>query len=183
MVHIMNIAGVRRELPLCKINDSLYIAAFVMLGDVELTKCCAAELIKKAPAHDIIVTAESKGIPLVYEMASMLGHERHIIVRKSRKLYMPDVISTSVSSITTENRQQLFLDITDVQHIKGKRVLIVDDVISTGNSLSALERLINKADGTIVGKMAVLAEGDAQERGDIIYLERLPLFNSNGTIK
>ena len=182
MFYTMTIAGVTRDLPLCRINDSLYIAAFVLLGDVELTKCCAAELVKKAPEHDIIVTAESKGIPLVYEMASLLGHKRHIIVRKSRKLYMPDVISTTVNSITTENRQELFLDTADAEYLKNKRVLIVDDVISTGNSLSAVERLIDKAGGTIVGKMAVLAEGDAQERDDIIYLEKLPVFNADGSI-
>ena len=183
MHHTMTIAGVTRDLPLCKVNDELYIGAFVIFGDVELTVACARDLLKAAPEHDILITAESKGIPLVYEMARQSGVNRYLIARKAAKLYMRDVFSTDVTSITTANRQMLCIDGEDAAYMKGKRVLIVDDVISTGGSLAAVEKLVNQAGGIIVGKMAILAEGDAQKRDDIIYLEKLPLFNSDGTVK
>ena len=183
MHHTMTIAGVTRDLPLCKVNDELYIGAFVIFGDVELTVACARDLLKAAPEHDILITAESKGIPLVYEMARQSGVNRYLIARKAAKLYMRDVFSTDVTSITTANRQMLCIDGEDAAYMKGKRVLIVDDVISTGGSLAAVEKLVNQADGIIVGKMAILAEGDAQKRDDIIYLEKLPLFNADGSVK
>ena len=183
MFHRMTIAGVTRDLPLCKVNDDLYIGAFVIFGDVELTIASARELLKLAPEHDILITAESKGIPLVYEMARQHGENRYLIARKAAKLYMRNVFSTDVTSITTANRQMLCIDGEDAAYMKGKRVLIVDDVISTGGSLAAVEKLVNQAGGIIVGKMAILAEGDAQKRDDIIYLEKLPLFNADGTIK
>jgi len=176
----MSIAGVKRSLPLCKINDDLYIAAFIMFGDVEITKACAEALLKKVPDFDIMVTAECKGIPLLYEMARQSNQNNYIVARKAPKLYMQDIISTDVDSITTANKQSLCIGKTETDAIKGKRVLIVDDVISTGESLSALEELINKAGGNIVGKATVLAEGDAIDRTDIIYLEPLPLFDKNG---
>lgn len=183
MHHTMTIAGVTRDLPLCKVNDELYIGAFVIFGDVELTVACARDLLKVAPEHDILITAESKGIPLVYEMARQSGVNRYLIARKAAKLYMRDVFSTDVTSITTANRQMLCIDGEDAAYMKGKRVLIVDDVISTGGSLAAVEKLVNQAGGIIVGKMAILAEGDAQKRDDIIYLEKLPLFNADGSVK
>ena len=183
MHHTMTIAGVTRDLPLCKVNDELYIGAFVIFGDVELTVACARDLLKAAPEHDILITAESKGIPLVYEMARQSGVNRYLIARKAAKLYMRDVFSTDVTSITTANRQMLCIDGEDAAYMKGKRVLIVDDVISTGGSLAAVEKLVNQAGGIIVGKMAILAEGAAQNRDDIIYLEKLPLFNADGSIK
>ena len=183
MHHTMTIAGVTRDLPLCKVNDELYIGAFVIFGDVELTVACARDLLKAAPEHDILITAESKGIPLVYEMARQSGVNRYLIARKAAKLYMRDVFSTDVTSITTANRQMLCIDGEDAAYMKGKRVLIVDDVISTGGSLAAVEKLVNQAGGIIVGKMAILAEGDAQKRDDIIYLEKLPLFNADGSVK
>ncbi|MBQ7519265.1 MAG: adenine phosphoribosyltransferase [Clostridia bacterium] len=183
MHHTMTIAGVTRDLPLCKVNDELYIGAFVIFGDVELTIACARDLLKVAPEHDILITAESKGIPLVYEMARQSGVNRYLIARKAAKLYMRDVFSTDVTSITTANRQMLCIDGEDAAYMKGKRVLIVDDVISTGGSLAAVEKLVNQAGGIIVGKMAILAEGDAQKRDDIIYLEKLPLFNADGSVK
>lgn len=183
MYHTMNIAGVTRNLPLCKVNDDLYIGAFVIFGDVELTEACARELLKVAPEHDILITAESKGIPLVYEMARQHGENRYLIARKAAKLYMRNVFSTDVTSITTANRQMLCIDGEDAEYMKGKRVLIVDDVISTGGSLAAVEKLVKQAGGIVVGKMAILAEGDAQDRDDIIYLEKLPLFNPDGSIK
>ncbi len=183
MHHTMTIAGVTRDLPLCKVNDELYIGAFIIFGDVELTVACARDLLKAAPEHDILITAESKGIPLVYEMARQSGVNRYLIARKAAKLYMRDVFSTDVTSITTANRQMLCIDGEDAAYMKGKRVLIVDDVISTGGSLAAVEKLVNQAGGIIVGKMAILAEGDAQKRDDIIYLEKLPLFNADGSVK
>ena len=179
----MNVAGLKRQLPLCRVSDSLYIGAFVIFGDVELTVRTAEALLAKAPAHDVIITAESKGIPLAYEMARQEGVNRYIIARKAPKLYMKNVFTTEVKSITTAKTQVLCLDGDDAAYLRGKRVLIVDDVISTGESLNAVETLVNQAGGNIVGKMAVMAEGDAQNRTDIIYLEKLPLFNPDGTIK
>ena len=183
MFYEMNVAGLKRQLPLCRVSDSLYIGAFVIFGDVELTVRTAEALLAKAPAHDVIITAESKGIPLAYEMARQEGVNRYIIARKAPKLYMKNVFTTEVKSITTAKTQVLCLDGDDAAYLRGKRVLIVDDVISTGESLNAVETLVNQAGGNIVGKMAVLAEGDAQNRTDIIYLEKLPLFNPDGTIK
>jgi len=176
----MNIAGLKRSLPLCKINDDLYIAAFIMFGDVEITKACATELLKKAPEFDIMITAESKGLPLLYEMARQTNASNYILARKSPKLYMKDVVITEVNSITTENKQILCIGGDEAAAMKGKKVLIVDDVISTGESLAALEKLVKSAGGNIVGKMTVLAEGDAIGRDDIIYLVHLPLFDKNG---
>ena len=180
MFYRMNIAGVERELPLCPLNENLYIGAFVMFGDVELTVRCAEALCKLAPEHDVIITAESKGIPLAYEMSRILDGQRYVLARKAPKLYMRDVIKHETKSITTEAVQTLYLDGYDAEYMKGKRVLIVDDVISTGASLASLESLVLRAGGIIAGKMAVLAEGDATLRDDIIYLERLPLFDKDG---
>lgn len=171
----MTIAGLERELPLCPLNDKIDIAAFIMFSDVELTVACAEELIKKSPEYDVIITAESKGIPLAYEMARQLG-KPYVVARKSVKLYMTDPVSVSVKSITTANEQTLYLSEEKAELIKGKRVLIVDDVISTGESLIALEKLVASAGGEITAKAAVLAEGDAADRDDIIFLEKLPLF-------
>ena len=183
MKYTMKIAGLTRDLPLCPLNDQLYIAAFVIFGDVELTEACAAELLKRAPEYDVLISAESKGIPLVYEMARQSGNNRYLLARKSPKLYMRDVLTVEDQSITTAHKQMLCIDGNDAEYMKGKRVLIVDDVISTGGSLSAIETLVKRAGGNIVGKMAILAEGDAQTRDDIIYLEKLPLFNADGTVK
>ena len=182
MKYTMNIAGLQRDLPLCPVSDTLYIAGFVIFGDCELTEACAAELLKKAPEYDYILTAESKGIPLAYAMAHQHGDAKWLLARKGKKVYMQDVFSVEVKSITTAAVQRLFLDGNDAALMKGKRVLIVDDVISTGESLRALEVLVEKAGGNIVGKMAILAEGDAQNRDDIIYLEKLPVFNPQGEI-
>jgi adenine phosphoribosyltransferase len=173
----LKVAGVERELPLCPVDESLSIAAFVMFSDVELTIACAKELIARVPMHDIIITAESKGIPLAYEMARQSG-KNYILARKSKKLYMRKAIAVKVKSITTKGLQNLYLDEEDMKQLKGKRVLIVDDVISTGESLTALEELVETAGGKIAGKATVLAEGDAAGREDIIYLEYLPLFRT-----
>ncbi len=180
MEYKMNIAGVERALPLCPLNDKLQIGAFVMFGDVELTVACAKALLAKAPEYDVMITAESKGIPLVYEMARQRGGERYLLARKAPKLYMRDVLKCEVQSITTAAKQVLYLDGYDAAYMKGKRVLIVDDVISTGESLNALVNLVKQAGGNIVGQMAVLAEGEAADREDIIFLEKLPLFDASG---
>lgn len=180
MYYKLKVAGIERDLPLCPLNEKMCIGAFVLFGDVELTERCAEELCKIAPEHDIMITAESKGIPLVYAMARIMGNNRYILARKAPKLYMRDVIKYELDSITTAKRQTLYLDGNDAEFMKGKRVLIVDDVISTGESLKALEHLVTSAGGNIVGKMAILAEGDAIERKDIIYLSKLPLFDADG---
>lgn len=178
----MEIAGLERELPLFKISDKLSIAAFIMFGDVELTRECARALLEKAPEHDIMITAEAKSIPLIYEMARQNKENEYIIARKGPKLYMDNLLMVHVQSITTENEQILCIGDAEVQKMKGKRVLIVDDVISTGESLAAIEKLVEKAGGEIVGKMAVLAEGDAKDREDITVLEPLPLFDAEGNV-
>ena len=182
MYYTMNIAGLERNLPLCPVNDSLYIGALVIFGDPELTVAAAAELLKRAPEHDYMITAEAKGIPLIHEMARQSGNKKYFLARKGAKLYMTGVFESTVRSITTEKEQHLYLDSADAALIRGKRILIVDDVISTGESLHAIEALVEKAGGEIVGRMAILAEGDAQDREDIIYLEKLPLFNAKGEI-
>ncbi len=174
-VYEITIAGVKRALPLCPVNDRLDIAAFVMFSDVELTIACATELIKRAPEHDCLITAESKGIPLAYEMSRQSG-KKYILARKSHKLYMKKAVRVDVKSITTDKLQELYLDIDDMEYLNGRRVLLVDDVVSTGESMTALERLVSEAGGTIAGRAAVLAEGDAKDRKDLLYLEPLPLF-------
>lgn len=172
----IKVAGLERDLPICEVNEHLDIAGFVIFGDYELTERCAAELIKKIPEHDVMITAESKGIPLIHEMARQLKEKKYILARKSSKVYMRDVFSVNVNSITTLQQQVLCIDGDDAEYMKGKRVVIVDDVISTGESLRALEKLVEKAGGNIVARMTILAEGDAAKREDIIYLEELPLF-------
>lgn len=179
--YTMTIAGLERHLPICPLNAELSIAGFVIFGDYELTEACARELLKKAPAHDIIITAESKGIPLAHEMARQNGEKKHIVARKHEKLYMRNVFSVNVKSITTDAVQTLCVDGEDAEYMRGKRVLIVDDVISTGESLRAVEQLVEHAGGVIAGRMAILAEGEAADRDDILYLEKLPLFRPDGT--
>ena len=182
MYYHIKVAGLERDLKLCPLNDTLSIAAFIMFGDVELTEKCAAALLAKAPAFDVLLTAESKGIPLAYEMARQAGTNRYLLARKEAKVYMSDVVKYEVNSITTKHPQTLYLDGDDAAYLRGKRVLIVDDVISTGESLLALEHIVKEAGGIIAGKMTVLAEGDAQDRDDIVYLEKLPLFHADGRI-
>lgn len=181
MDYQLKVAGLERRLPLCPIAEDVYIAAFIMFGDVELTVNCARALLEQAPDFDVLVTAESKGIPLLYEMARQAGRNEYIVARKGPKLYMRDVISTEVDSITTDHQQILCIGGEDADRMRGKRVLIVDDVISTGESLAALETLIHQAGGKIAGRMAVLAEGSAITRRDISYLAPLPLFHADGT--
>lgn len=183
MVYHMNVAGLERDLPICRVTDDLYIGAFVIFGDQELSVATARALLEKAPDYDYLITAEAKGIPLVHEMARQNGDRKYFLARKGPKLYMSGVFESVVHSITTAKEQKLYLDTADAELMRGKRILIVDDVISTGESLTALEALVEKAGGEIVGRMAILAEGDAQSREDIIYLEKLPLFHADGSVK
>ena len=182
MYYHMTVAGLERDLPICPLNENLSIAGFVIFGDQELTVACARELLKRAPEYDYIITAEAKGIPLAHEMARQAGDKKYILARKGPKLYMRDIFSVTVNSITTAKEQKLYLDGADAALMKGKKILVVDDVISTGESLRALEALVEKAGGEICGRMAILAEGDAQDREDLIYLEKLPLFKPDGTV-
>ena len=174
-IYHINIAGVDRDLKMYSVNEHLDIAAFIMFGDVEVTEKAASALLKLCPEHDVVVSAEAKGIPLGYEMARQ-GCREYVIARKSIKVYMRNCTEVTVNSITTEKEQKLYLGDDEAEYLKGKRVLIVDDVISTGESLAALEKLMEKCGADIVGKACVLAEGEAKDRDDIIYLEPLPLF-------
>ena len=183
MTYEMDICGLKRDLPLCKVTDDLYIGAFVMFGDVEMTVHAAAELLKRAPEYDYLIAPEAKSIPLLYEMARQSGAEKYFVARKGPKAYMSETFEVAVKSITTRTVQKLVIDKNDADMIRGKRMLIVDDVISTGESLRATEQLVNEAGGIIAGKVAVLAEGAASKRDDIIFLAPLPLFNPDGTVK
>ena len=180
MTYEMTVAGVTRQLPLCPISDTTMIAAFVIFGDVELACACAAELLKIAPDFDYMVAPEAKAIPLVHEMARQSGRNQYILVRKAPKLYMDGVFEAVDRSITTVGEQKLYMDGADAKRIQGKRVLILDDVISTGGSLAAVENLVEQAGGQVVGRMAVLAEGAAAQREDIRFLKPLPLFRTDG---
>lgn len=180
MTYTIDICGMKRELPLCPLNDELSIGAFVIFGDVELTIHCAKELLKRAPAFDFLIAPEAKAIPLVYEMSRQSG-VKYLLARKKAKAYMSGTLEVTVHSITTEGEQTLVIDTADAQAMKGKRVVIIDDVISTGESLHAVEELVKAAGGDIVGRMAILAEGGAAGRGDITVLAPLPLFHADGT--
>lgn len=179
----MHFGTLERDLPICPITEDLYIAGFVLLGDAALSEECAKQLLAKAPAYDYMITAEAKGITLAHEMARQHGDDKYMIARKYPKAYMTGTFVVNVRSITTDKVQTLYLDKADAELMNGKRILIVDDVISTGESLYALEELVAQAGGVVVGKMAVLAEGDAIGREDITYLHPLPLFNADGSIK
>ena len=182
MTYEIDLAGLKRQLPICKVTDNLYIGAFVMFGDVELTEHCAKELLARAPEFDYIIAPEAKAIPLAYEMSRQSG-KKYFITRKHAKAYMTGIFEVNVRSITTDAEQKLIIDSEDAEMIKGKRILLVDDVISTGESIRAVEKLVEKAGGIVAGRVTPLAEGDAYYRKDIIALAQLPLFNADGTIK
>lgn len=185
MTYPMHVAGLVRDLPICKVTDDFYIGAFIMFGDAELTVACAHDLLKLAEDidYDYLLTAEAKSIPLIHEMARQSGAKKYFIARKGPKVYMPDPIRVADKSITTEAQQYLYLGRDDADIIRGKRILLVDDVISTGGSLRAMEELVAAAGGTVTGRMSVLAEGGAADRKDIKYLNVLPVFNADGSIK
>ena len=180
MTYPITIAGLKRELPLCPLTDDLMIGAFVIFGDVELTCASAKALLEKAPEYDYLLAPEAKAIPLIHEMARQSGRNEYMLVRKAKKLYMDGVFETEVKSITTEAVQKLYMDGADARKLSGKRVLVLDDVISTGESIAAVEKLVQDAGGIVVGRMAILAEGDAANRDDILFLEKLPLFDGEG---
>ncbi|MBE6940262.1 MAG: adenine phosphoribosyltransferase [Ruminococcaceae bacterium] len=183
MTYPMNIAGLRRELPLCAVSEELYIGAFICFGDAELTVACARDLLNllTPDSYDYLLTAEAKSIPLIHEMARQSGADKYFIARKKPKVYMPNPLHVQVKSITTAGTQDLYLSREDANLLQGKRVVLIDDVISTGGSIAALEELVALAGGTVVERIAVLAEGDAADRSDIKYLEKLPLFRADGT--
>ena len=183
MTYEIDIAGMKRKLPICRVTDDLYIGAFVMFGDVELTVHCAKELLARAPEYDYLLAPEAKAIPLVYEMARQSGNNKYFIARKHAKAYMTGIFEVNVRSITTDAEQKIIIDSEDAALLRGKRVLLVDDVISTGESIRAVEKLAEAAGATVVGRAAPLAEGDAYYRDDIITLAQLPLFNADGTVK
>ena len=181
----LTVAGLHRELPICKVTDDLHIGAFICFGDAELTVACAKAMLEllEPGSYDYLFTAEAKSIPLIHEMARQSGAQKYFIARKGPKAYMPDPIHVEDKSITTAGVQKLYLGRDDADLIRGKRILIMDDVISTGGSLHAMEELVKLAGGTVTGKVAVLAEGDAQKRDDIKFLAPLPVFNADGTVK
>ena len=179
MTYEIDICGLKRDLPLCPLNEDLAIGAFVIFGDVELTEHSARELLKRAPEFDYIIAPEAKAIPLAYEMSRQSG-KKYLLARKKAKAYMSGVFEVTVKSITTAGQQTLVIDTADAEAMKGKRIIVLDDVISTGESLRAVEELVNRAGGNIVAKMAILAEGDAAKREDITVLAPLPLFTADG---
>ena len=183
MTYEIDIAGLKRQLPICRVTDDLYIGAFVMFGDVELTVHCAKELLARAPEYDYLLAPEAKAIPLIYEMARQSGTNKYFVARKHAKAYMTGIFEVNVRSITTDAEQKLIIDSEDAALIRGKRIMLVDDVISTGESILAVQKLVEAAGGTVVGRAAPLAEGDAYYRDDIITLAQLPLFNADGSIK
>ena len=171
----VKVAGLERALIRCPLNDKIDIAGFIVFGDVELTVRASEELLKKCPDFDYIVTPEAKSIPIAYEMSRQSG-KKYFVARKKKKLYMKDPVCVEVHSITTEAVQTLIMDSLEGEQLRGKKIIIVDDVISTGESLRAVEALVSKFGAEIVAKCAVFAEGDAAERDDIIFLEKLPLL-------
>lgn len=175
----ITVAGVKRSLPIVPISDTLGIAGFVIFGDTEVVEPCARALAERLPKEvEVLVTAEAKSIPLIYEMAKVMKMPRYVIARKSVKGYMCNPIITTVNSITNMGKAQILcVDEHDAEFIKGKKVAVIDDVISTGSSLSAIEKLVNQAGGEIVARAAILAEGDAADRKDIIFLNKIPLFH------
>lgn len=179
----IEIAGIKRKLPLYKVDDDVQIAAFILFGDVEITKAAATELLSKAPEFDLILTAEAKSIPLVYEMSRQSENKDYVVARKGKKVYMTEPLDVTVESITTQKEQHLYLGQEDIDKLKGKNILIVDDVISTGESLKALEKIANEADANVTAKMSILVEGDAIDRDDVISLSKLYLFDGEGNIK
>ena len=180
MTYELKVAGLTRHLPVCPLNENLSIAGFVLFGDVELTCACAKALLEQAPEFDYMIAPEAKAIPLIHEMARQSGRNEYLLTRKAAKAYMTDVFRFEYESITTKGTQTQYMDGADARKMKGKRILILDDVISTGESLRAMEALVEQAGGIVVGRMAVLAEGDAAKRTDITVLAPLPLFDGEG---
>ena len=172
----LKVCGLTRELPYIPIDEHMAYASFVVLGDTELVVKAAKELAAMVKDADIVLTAEAKGIALAHEITRNLGRKEFIVARKSVKSYMQDPIEEVLHSITTNGEQRLYLDQCDVEKVRGKRVCLVDDVISTGESLQAMENLLHHVGAEVAYRLAILAEGKAADRKDITFLERLPLF-------
>lgn len=178
----LHVAGCTRQLPILPVSDTLSIAGFVILGDTEIVTRASEELAARVPKDtDIIMTAETKGIPLAAELARVLGMKRYIVARKSVKAYMQNPIWVEDESITTKGKQRLYLMDTDVEMLHGKNVLLLDDVISTGGSMKAMKALAEKAGAHVIGEAAILAEGNAAKRDDIIFLENSLFLNTNNS--
>ena len=187
--YTLNVAGLQRELPKVKIHDELAIASFVMFGDTELIEACAEAIILHLDFPtlneiDILCSPEAKSIPLVHAIARRLSIN-YVIARKSIKGYMSNPVIEKVQSITTIGAQTLVLDTSDVEKLQGKRICIIDDVVSTGGSLIGLENMLKKlnhggnvASGNceVICKAAVLLEEAGYDKDDLIYLEKLPIF-------
>ena len=177
--YLLEIAGLRRRLPFVPISEDLAYASFVVISDAQLVEACAPLIAAKIEDCDVVVTAEAKGIALAYEVSKQLKLDRFVVARKSVKSYMKDPVSVSVHSITTFDEQKLYLDGNDVRFLQGKRACLLDDVVSTGESLNALETLVRQAGGSVCARACILAEGEAAERKDLIFLKKLPLFQKN----
>ncbi|MEB2334517.1 MAG: phosphoribosyltransferase family protein [Anaerolineaceae bacterium] len=173
----VEIAGLRRELPLFEVKRGLKIAILNILGDTELTQASAKELAKQLAAKpfDALVTAEAKSIPLAYAL-SVETKKPYVVLRKTYKSYMGDALKAETLSITTGEPQTLILDEKDIELIKGKKVVIIDDVISTGSTLQGIRMILDKAGATIAAEAAIFTEGDRAEWMHIVSLGHLPLF-------
>lgn len=173
----VDLNGFEANLPVLPLPSGVNIAFFNLHGNVRLTEHCGKQLTKLVADCDVLLTAESKGLQLTHVIARELGHEYYAVARKSKKLYMQDGLEVVIkSSITTGTEQKLYLSRHDAELMKGKKVGIIDDVVSTGNSLVGLEKLVEMSDGTICKKAFVLAEGEAAKREDICYLGVIPLL-------
>ena len=175
--HKVDLQGFEAYLPILPLPSGIKIAFFNLHGDSAMTEHCGKKLAELVKDCDVLITAESKGLQLTHCTARELGQRYYAVARKSKKLYMQDGIEVNIeSSITTGAEQKLYLSKHDVDLIKGKKVGIVDDVVSTGASLQGLEALVLKAGGIIHKKAFVLAEADAKDRTDVIYLATIPIF-------
>lgn len=175
--YALTLCGLKRELPVRQVGPDLWIPSFVMLGDVQLINVCAGALAGKLAAvdFDLLVGPEAKVVPLLQSIATLLGHSRYVVCRKTVKAYMKDPVVVEAQSITTHGKQTLVLDGVDAARVRGKKVVVVDDVVSTGGSLEAVEELLAKAGAQVVARAAVLKESDAY-KGDLIYLQEHPII-------
>jgi adenine phosphoribosyltransferase len=176
-VYSIEIAGVNRDLRLFEITPGLKIAILNILGDTELVQASARGLAEKLKGieYDILVTAEAKSIPLAYAL-SVETKKPYVVLRKTYKLYMGDALKAETLSITTGEPQLLILDEKDRELIHGKKVVILDDVISTGSTLQGMRMILSKANADVVAQAAILTEGDRAQWSDIVSLGHLPLF-------
>lgn len=177
--HRVEIEGVVRKLPLFEVAPDLRIAVFNLLGDTEIVEAAARGLARRFEGidHDVLVTAETKSVPLVYELSRVLG-KPWIVLRKQYKPYMGATITARTDSITTGHAQTLHLDEKDLELVEGKRAVLVDDVISTGSTLEGMRSVVREAGGIVVAEAAVFTEGDERDTEGVLSLGHLPLFPS-----